>query len=213
MWLAYPVQWWWVDRTCDTVKQPGSQLHFQQVSCLLTTRSKMFRQYLKCSLTSTKMYWTSTSSGFIFCFFLPSLLSEPGRPGTALSRPASRLAIGKTSSSCDTSRTVDCCSFAICQTQSLEEEKWTWKGWRTFTWMNWLSCDDPNFFFVVVQCLRGEGEDSERCETKFSAGVTVKFTAPTTLHVEERQPECSQRHSKCEQEDGVAVSDSELIVP
>ena len=38
------------------------------------------------------------------------------------------------------------------------------------------------------------GEDSERGETKFSAGVTV--TAPTTMHVEERQRECSQRHSE-----------------
>ena len=46
------------------------------------------------------------------------------------------------------------------------------------------------FFF---QCLRG-GEDSERGETKFSAGVTV--TAPTTTHAEERQHEYSQRHSE-----------------
>ena len=41
--------------------------------------------------------------------------------------------------------------------------------------------------------LRG-GEDSERGETKFSAGVTV--TAPTTMHAEERQHECSQRRSE-----------------
>ena len=34
----------------------------------------------------------------------------------------------------------------------------------------------------------------ERGETKFSAGVTV--TAPTTIHAEERQHECSQRHSE-----------------
>ena len=68
-------------------------------------------------------------------------------------------------------------------------------------------------FLLFVQFLRGQGEDSERCDTKFSAGVTVKFTAPTTLHVEQRQPECSQRHSKCEQEDGMALSDSGLILP
>ena len=46
------------------------------------------------------------------------------------------------------------------------------------------------FFF---KCLHG-GEDSERGETKFSAGVTV--TAPTTIHAEERQHECSQRRSE-----------------
>ena len=54
-----------------------------------------------------------------------------------------------------------------------------------------LSCGDTDFFFS--KCLRG-GEDSERGETKFSAGVTV--TAPTTMHAEERQHECSQRRSE-----------------
>ena len=47
---------------------------------------------------------------------------------------------------------------------------------------------------------------------KLSADVTEKFTAPTTMHTEERQ-ECPLRHSKCEQEDWAAVSDSEHIVP
>ena len=62
----------------------------------------------------------------------------------------------------------------------------------------WTDCRAATLTFFL--CLREEGEDSERGETKFSAGVTVKFTAPTTMHVEEKQPECSQRHSKCEQE-------------
>ena len=47
------------------------------------------------------------------------------------------------------------------------------------------------FFF---KCLRGEGEDSERGETIFSAGVPV--IAPTIMRAEERQRECSQRHSE-----------------
>ena len=52
------------------------------------------------------------------------------------------------------------------------------------------------FFF---QCLRG-GEDSERGETKFSAGVTV--TASTTMHAEERHGMSVPRDvQKCEQED------------
>ena len=49
------------------------------------------------------------------------------------------------------------------------------------------------FFFVFLMLIR-RGEDSERGETKFSAGVTV--TAPTTMHAEERQHECSQRRSE-----------------
>ena len=89
-------------------------------ACLLTTRSRMFRQHLKCSLTAPRR--AGTSSGFFFCFFLLSQLSEPGRLGTALSGPASRLASAMTfSSGCDTSPTVDCCSFSICRTQSPEE--------------------------------------------------------------------------------------------
>ena len=77
------------------------------------------------------------------------------------------------------------------------ESRGTWTGWRTFAWMNWLSCSDTDF--LKKKCLR-VGEDSERGETKFAAGVTV--TAPTTMHAEERRRECSQ---KCEQEDRAAV--------
>ena len=119
-----------------------------------------------------------------FCFFLLSQLFEPGRLGTALSGPASRRASAMTSSGCDTSPTVDCCSFSICRTQSPEElgrvgERSLGSG-RTAR----LSCGDTDLFLFFFKCLRG-GEDSERGETKFSAGVTV--TAPTTMHAEERQ--------------------------
>ena len=44
------------------------------------------------------------------------------------------------------------------------------------------------FFFLMLTQRRGLRGD------KFSAGVTV--TAPTTMHAEERQHECSQRHSE-----------------
>ena len=57
-----------------------------------------------------------------FCFFLLSQLSDPGRRlGTALSGSASRFASAMTFSGCDTSPTVDCCSFSFCRTQSPEE--------------------------------------------------------------------------------------------
>ena len=52
------------------------------------------------------------------------------------------------------------------------------------------------FFFFFNAYAEKPGEDSERLrgKTKFSPGVTV--TAPTTMHAEERQRECSQRHSE-----------------
>ena len=52
------------------------------------------------------------------------------------------------------------------------------------------------FFNAYAEKERGGlGLESERGETNpFSAGVTV--TAPTTMHAEERQRECSQRHSE-----------------
>ena len=54
------------------------------------------------------------------------------------------------------------------------------------------------FSFFFFKCLRG-GEDSERGEAKFSAGVTV--TAPTTMHAEERQQSVPRDVQKCEQKD------------
>ena len=100
------------------------------------------------------------------------------------------------------------------------ESRGTWKGWRTFAWirMNCHACQavvrrhwlQVFFFFFFFLCLRG-GEDSERGETKFSAGVTV--TAPTTMHAEERQQSVPRDVQKCEQEDWAAVSGSERIAP
>ena len=102
--LACRVHWSWADRTGDTVKPSQRRV--------TSPTSKMFRQHLKCSLTAPRR--AGTSFGF-FCFFLLSQLSEPGRLGTALSGPASRLASAMTFSGCDTSPTVDCCSFSICR--------------------------------------------------------------------------------------------------
>ena len=62
-------------------------------------------------------------------------------------------------------------------------------------WTARLSCGDNDFFsFFFFKCLRG-GEDSERGETKFSAGVTV--TAATHHDACRRETaECSQRRSE-----------------
>ena len=149
----------------------------------------MFRQHLKCSLTAPRRAGTS-SEFFFFCYFLLSQLSEPGRLGTALSGPASRLASAMTFSGCDTS--PDCCSFSICRTQSPEELGRV--GERSLGCTDCRAATLTFLFFIFFLCLRGEGEDSERGETKFSAGVTV--AALTTMHAEERQRECSQRHAE-----------------
>ena len=59
-------------------------------------------------------------------------------------------------------------------------------------------CRAATLTFFFFFCLRG-GEDSERGETKFSAGVTV--TAPTAMHAEERRQSVPRDVQKCEQED------------
>ena len=100
-------------------------------------------------------------------------------------------------------RPKDYCSFSIFPTQS-PEQKLGRVGERSLGWTDSVSCGDIDFFF---QCLCEDGENPQRGETKFSVGVTVKFTAQTTMQAEQRQPECSQRSSKCEQEDWAAVSD------
>ena len=133
--------WVLVDRTGDTVTVKQSQRR------VTSPTSKMFRQHLKCSLTAPRRAGTSFGS-FLFLFkFLLSQLSEPGRLGTALSGPASRRASAMTFSGCDTSPTVDCCSFSICRAQSPEElgrvgERSLGSGWTAR-----LSCGDTDFFF------------------------------------------------------------------
>ena len=51
-----------------------------------------------------------------------------------------------------------------------------------------------NFFFFFNAYAEERTRREGLGETKFSAGVTV--TVPTTMHAEERQHECSQRHSE-----------------
>ena len=36
------------------------------------------------------------------------------------------------------------------------ESRGTWKGWRTFACMNWLSCGDTDFFFLMLTRRRRE---------------------------------------------------------
>ena len=116
---ACRVQWSWVDRTGDTVSQQSQRrmtsptvIEADDEACLLTTRSKTFRQHLKTSLTAPRR--AGTSSRF-FGFFLLSQLSEPGRLGdllTALSGPASRLATVPTTNVACQARCAPCLNAA-----------------------------------------------------------------------------------------------------
>ena len=85
-----------------------------------------------------------------FCFFSLSQLSEPGRLGTALSGPASGRASAMTFSGCDTSPTVDCCSFSIGRTQSPEELGRVGERSLRTGWTARLSCGDTDFFFLML---------------------------------------------------------------
>ena len=150
----------------------------------------------KCSLTAPRRAGTSFGFFFLFVsFHSASCLSLGDSVQRCLGEPVDVLAPWPSGfSRCDTSLTVDCCSFSICRTQSAEElgrvgECSLRSGWTAR--LSYARAATLTIFFFI--CLRG-GEDSERGETKFSAGVTV--TAPTTMHAEERQHECSQRRSE-----------------
>ena len=117
-------------RTGDTVKQSQRRV--------TSPTSKMFRQHLKW------LHQDVPEQASDFFLLLLSQLSEPGRLGTA-SGPASRLASAMIFSGCDTSPTVDCCSFSICRTQSPEELGRV--GERSLGWTARLSCGDTDFFF------------------------------------------------------------------
>ena len=118
----------------------------------------MFRQHLKCSSTVPRRPGTSFS--FFFCFLLLSQRSEPGRLGTALSGPANRLASAMTFSGCDTSPTVDCCSFSICRTQSPEELGRV--GERSLGWTDCRAATLTFFFLMLTRRRRGLGEKVDK---------------------------------------------------
>ena len=90
--LACRVQWSWVDRTGDTVKQSQRRVTSPTVieACLLTARSKMFRQHLKCSLTAPRR--AGTSSGFFVSFYSASCLSLGDLVQRSLGQPVDLLA-------------------------------------------------------------------------------------------------------------------------
>ena len=116
--------------------------------CLLTTRSKifgsfLFRQHLKCSLTAPRR--AGTSSGFFFVpFYSASCLSVGDLVQRCLGQPVDLLAPWPLTAVIPRRRDG---RLLFIFNLSNAESRGTWKGWRTFAWMNWLSCGDTDFFF------------------------------------------------------------------
>ena len=123
--LACRVHWSWVDRTGDTVKQSQRRV--------TSPTSKMFRQLQKCSLTAPRRARTSFGLFFLFLFTQPAVWAW------------------------ETWYSVVWASQSTCQRHDLQrlwyladgrdrllfifnlsnaESRGTWKGWRTFAWMN-----------------------------------------------------------------------------
>ena len=89
-------QWSWVDRAGDTVKQSQRRVTQQLATvieaCLLTNRSKMFRQHLKCSLTAPRRAGTSSGFFFLVSFNSASCLSLGDLVQRCLGQPVDLLA-------------------------------------------------------------------------------------------------------------------------
>ena len=142
---------------------------------------------------------------FFFCFFLLSRLSDPGSLGTALSGPASRLASAPWPSAAVIPRQL---STAVRSFSDLSnaESRGTWKGWRTFAWMNWLSCGDSDFFFLLLTRRRwGLGERGDKI---------LRWRHSNCTHYDACRRETAWVFpEKCEHEDWATVSGSERIAP
>ena len=146
--LACRVHWSWVDRTGDTVKQSQG--------CVTSPASKMFRQHLKCS-ESTAPRRAGTSSGFFFCFFFTQPAVWAWETWYSV--------VWASQSTCwrhDLQRLWYLANGRLLFIFNLSNaESWgTWKGWRTFAWMNWQAFVRRHwlFFFLMLTRRRGLGE-------------------------------------------------------
>ena len=83
---------------------------------------------------------------------------------------------------------VDCCSFSICRTQNPEELGRV--GERSLGWTDCRVATLTFFFLMLTWRSRGLGERGDKILRWRHSNCT------TTMHAEERQRVCSQRHSE-----------------
>ena len=115
-------------------------------------------------LETSFLNWPTNYSDFLsFVSFHSASCLSLGDLGTALSGPASRRASAMTFSGCDTSPTVDCCSFSISRTQSPEELGRVGERSLRSGWTARLSCGDTDFFFFFF-FLNAYAEERTRRE-------------------------------------------------
>ena len=148
--LPYHGRWSWEDRTDDTAsRQTKSRRVTNSDRGLLTTRSKMLRQHLKCNLTAPRRAGTiKLRIFFLFLFTQPAVWAWEtwysviwASQSTCLRHDLQRLWY------------LANCRLLFIFNLSNAESRGTWKGWRTFAWMNWLSCGDTDFFLCLGHML------------------------------------------------------------
>ena len=119
----------------------------------------MLRQHLKCNLTAPRRAGTS-SRFFLFLFTQPAVWASEtwysvvwASQSTCLRHDLQRLWY------------LANCRLLFIFNLSNAESRGTWKVWRTFAWLNWLSFGDTDFFFLMLtrrRIRRGLGERGDK---------------------------------------------------
>ena len=163
--------------------------------CWRPDPTEMLRQHLKCNLTAPRRAGTSSGYFFLVLFTQPGFLftqSEPGRLGTALSGPASRLVCAMTFSGYDPRQLSTAVHFQSVERRvqrNLEGLANVRLGELTVGRRHWL------FFFLMLtrrRIRRGLGERGD----KILHWRHSNCTHYDACIAEETQRECSQRHSE-----------------
>ena len=202
--LACRVQWSWADRTGDTVKQSQRRVTSPVIGAgaiLLMTRSKMFRQHLKCSLTAPRCAGTSSGFFFLFLFTQPAVWAwETWYSARCLGQPVDLLAPWPSAAVIPRQR-----STAV-HFQSVER-----RVQRNLEGLANVRLDELTvvrrhrlFFLVLTQRRRGLGERGDKI-LRWRHSNCTHFDACRR----ERAWVFPETLQKCEQEDWAAVSGSE----
>ena len=105
--------------------------------------------------------------------------------------------MSSTASSCDTSSTVDCWSFSVQSVERRVERRKNELGRVGERSLGWTDCRAATLTFFLMLTRRGRGLRERWDKILGWRHSKIHCTTPTTIHVEERRPECSQRHWKC----------------